>query len=164
MKNVSETSRKKKYLLWAQFLVILIALLIALFALPFNQGPLRGSHTTISPGPYVTFILTNNESVPTRSNFDQLIQVVWAEFRNYLNSNLSNVVFYNSTKFSDSDRLYAWAEEYDPGTALSDKVWVNLSDNIIPAYGFLHIYMRFLSKSNSSDGYFGMPPSIGYAL
>ena len=51
---------------------------------------------------YVPVTLTNTQTTATPANFQQMLKVDWSDYSPYLNSNVSDVRFYNSTSFSSS--------------------------------------------------------------
>ena len=112
------------------------------------------------PSTYIPIKITNTQSVPTPVNFTQLLTVNWSKYANYLNSNVSNVRFYSSTFFVSSNELYAMIWSNNTTTATSSQVWVNLSNNIIPAGGSIIIAMVFLSPSSSWSSHWGLKASL----
>jgi hypothetical protein len=112
------------------------------------------------PYPYAPIKITNSQSVPTPENFTQLLTVNWSKYSSYLNSNVSNVRLYTSTIFIPSHELYAWIQNNNTKTATSSYVWVNLSNNTIPAGGSLTIYMVFLSTTAYWSVHWGTSPLI----
>ncbi len=114
-----------------------------------------------TPVAYVPITLTNSQSSATPKDFQQLLQINWSAYSSYLNSNVSNVRFFNSTSFSTSNELAGWIETNNTTTAKSSNVWVNLSGTIVPANGTATIYMAFLSTSASWDStYWGLAPQL----
>ncbi len=110
---------------------------------------------------YVPITLTNPESIATSKNFQQLLIINWSKYASYLNSNCSNVRFYNSTSFLPSNLLPGWIESNNSTSASSSFVWVNLSSTIVPANGSTKIYMAFLPKSASwNETYWGLAPQL----
>ena len=100
---------------------------------------------------YATINLTNSQSTATSKDFTQLIKMDWVPYSTYLNSNLSNVRFYDSINFTASNELSGWIGDNNTNTSISSNVWVNLSSVIIPANGYANIYMVFLPKTASSE-------------
>ena len=113
-----------------------------------------------SPAAYVPVTLTNSQTTATPVNFDQLVKVDWSTYSTYLNSNVSNVRFYNSTTLSSSYELSGWIEDNNTTTAISSNVWVNLSGTIVPASGTATIYMAFLGKASSWSSHWGLAPQL----
>ena len=113
-----------------------------------------------SPAAYVPVTLTNSQTAATPVNFDQLVKVDWSTYSRYLNSNVSNVRFYNSTTFSSSYELSGWIEDNNTTTATSSNVWVNLSGTIVPASGAATIYMAFLPATASWSSHWGLAPQL----
>ena len=113
-----------------------------------------------SPVDYVPVTLTNSQTTATPANFQQLLKIDWSTYSSYLNSNVSNVRFYNSTSFSSSSELSGWIETNNTTTATSSNVWVNLSGTIVPASGTATIYMAFLSKTASWSSHWGLAPEL----
>ena len=157
----TESSRRKRYIFLGQFVVLIIALLIVLTSFqPHTRPPAVINGYVLTPQAFVVINLTDTQSVPTPVNFDQMIDVNWSSYREYLNQNLDNVAFFNSTTFTVNDELYAWMENNATSSSVSGIVWVNLSDNIIPAFGTIQIYMLFLSKNDTWSGYLGEAPTL----
>jgi len=113
---------------------------------------------------YVTITIQNSQSVSTNNNFQMLIKIDWLEYKNYLNSDCSNVRFYNSTsaigKASGYGVLPAWIETNDTNSASSSNIWINMSGTKIPATSSVKIYMGFLPKTVSWNSYLGLNPTL----
>ncbi len=140
-------------------IVSAFAMLVAISPSPVNNGnPVGVPDTTTQP--YATIILTNSQSTATPVNFQQLIKVDWSKYTSDLNSNVSNVRFYNSTTFTSAYELYGWMETNNTTTATSSNVWLNLSNTIVPADGSVNIYMIFLSKTSSWSSHWGLAPEL----
>jgi hypothetical protein len=114
-------------------------------------------------GPTITYVpvtITNSEGVATTVNFQQLLKIDWSTYAGYLNANVSNVRFYNSTSFSLSTELSGWIEDNNTTTATSSNVWVNLLGTIVPAQSTDTIYMEFLPKTSSWSSHWGLAPQL----
>ena len=112
------------------------------------------------PSTYYPIKITNSQSTPTPENFSQLLIVNWSKYASSLNANVSNVRLYQSTFFVSSNELYAMIWNNNTTTATSSQVWVNLSNNIIPAGGSITIDMVFLSTSSSWSSHWGLQASL----
>lgn len=112
------------------------------------------------PSTYVPIKITNSQSSPTPENFSQLLNIDWSKYASSLNANVSNVRLYSSTFFVSSNELYAMIWNNNTTTATSSQVWVNLSNNIIPAGGSITIAMTFLSPSTSWSSHWGLNASL----
>ena len=139
--------------------VLTVALLMSVSFFAFMSV---GSHvaSAASPLSYVTVTLTNSQITATPKNFSQLIKVDWSTYSSELNTNVSNVRFYNSTTFSSSTELTGWIETNNTTAATSSNVWVNLSGTIVPASGSVDIYMAFLAKTSSWSSHWGLAPQL----
>lgn len=109
---------------------------------------------------YIPVTLTNSQSTATPTNFQQLLKIDWSSYSSYLNANVSNVRFFNSTSFSSSNELSGWIETNNTTSATSSNVWVNLSGTIIPASGSTTIYMAFLPTTASWSSHWGLAPQL----
>jgi hypothetical protein len=113
---------------------------------------------------YETITIYNYQSVPTVKNFQMLINISWDRFSNLLNPHCSNVRFYNNTSAIGETAGYwvlpAWIETNDNFNSISSSVWINLSGTIIPAKGFVKIYMGFLPKNVNFNNYLGVNPYL----
>ena len=155
MHSAAESRKRKKILIISQLVILLIAFLIADAVTPVVNSKIAPVLKSFYPEAYVNITLSNNQSVPTLENFDQLIKIDWAMYRDYLNPNASNVRIFNSTHFNTTHELAAWIEDNDSVAASSSNVWVNLEDTIVPAKGTVNIYMLFLSPNYTWDTYWG---------
>ncbi len=129
------------------------------FAVIGNTYPVAKNET----GPKYTYVpvtISNPESVDTPVNFQQLLKIDWNTYASYLNANISNVRFYNSSSFSSSTELPGWIETNNTTSATSSNVWVNLEDTIVPASGTATIYMAFLPKTSSWSSHWGLAPTL----
>ena len=141
-------------------IVSAFAMLVAISPSPVNNGNPVGVPDTSGSTYNVTIKLTNSQSTATPKDFQQLIKVDWDTFITHINTNVSNVRFYNSTDFVTSNELTGWIETNNTTTAISSNVWVNLSDTIIPADGSVSIYMVFLAKTTSWSSHWGLAPQL----
>ena len=111
-------------------------------------------------GKYVSIALVNNQTTATSVNFPQLLKIDWSKYASYLNSEVSNVRFYNSTDFTASHELSGWIQTNNTTTATSSDVWVNLSGTIVPASGSVDIYMAFATEQFSWSSHWGLNPLL----
>ena len=109
----------------------------------------NNSNATIPPAVknFVPVTLTNSQSVSSSNGMTALVVTDWKTWESYINSNVSNIEFFNSTW----SPLYAWMENGNTNTSWSD-VWVNLSTNVIPADGKITIYIAFFSLNTYNLG------------
>ncbi|MGC9193526.1 MAG: hypothetical protein ACP5FQ_06470 [Thermoplasmata archaeon] len=132
-----------------------------------NSAP-HITYNNSSDIPVIPIHLCNYQNVSTTKDFQQLIQINWSLYSQYLNSNISNVRFYNQTssigKLSGYGVLPAWIESNNSTTAASSNVWINLSGTIIPANGCKTIYMAFLPKNVNWNSYLGINPYLDPAV
>ncbi|MEM3859328.1 MAG: hypothetical protein QW478_07965 [Candidatus Micrarchaeaceae archaeon] len=110
--------------------------------------------------------LSNTTSTATPPNLQVRLNINFASLVSNINADLGNIRF--SSDQAGNNLLYAWLESAPQGTFTqgssvssytSSNVWVNLSNNIIPANGSLTIYMHVLSSGTEFDGvYWGANP------
>ena len=143
--------------------VIAVSVMI-LLAMVVLSNPGGVAHAAGPPSgivEYVAITLTNSQSAPTPTNFQQQLTVDWSTYSSYLASNVQNVEFF-TTQWSP---LYAWCESSCSSSATSSVVWVNLGSNTIAASGgTLTIVMAFystLTNNYSPTGYWGAYPTFG---
>jgi hypothetical protein len=138
------------------------------FANPINvmiYGPTTEA-ASFNQAYYVPVTLTNSQTSPTASGFQQMLNIPSNSYSSYINSGWSNVEFTsgNPIGLSGNVPLYAWVESNAVNTATNTLVWVNLGSSTIPANsGTLTIYMNFLPSSNvmtSNAAYTGEAPQI----
>ncbi len=164
--------------LFIRFLLISLILFILIFQIPLGSSDtvINYSYNTSTNAnlpkivynnstiPYVKITIYNNQAVSTVNNFQMLVDVNWAEFKQYLNANCSNVRFYNTTstlgKTSGYGVLPAWIETNDSNNSSSSNVWINLEGTTVPANGNTSIYMAFLPKTVSWNSYLGLNPYL----
>jgi hypothetical protein len=105
---------------------------------------------------YFPITLTNNQAAATAANFQQQLLINWSLYSPYVNSSLSNVIFFDNS----GNPLYAWDENGTTSSSLS-VVWVNLGSNTIAANGNITINIGFYPLSYENRGqvsYWGMFP------
>ncbi len=164
--------------LFIRFFVISLILFILIFQIPLGSSDtvINYSYNTSTSAnlpkivynnstiTYVKITIYNNQAVKTVNNFQMLVKVNWAEFKEYLNANCSNVRFYNTTsaigKRSGYGVLPAWIETNDSNNSPSSNVWINLEGTTVPANGNTSIYMAFLPKTVSWNSYLGLNPYL----
>ncbi len=140
-----------------QSIIILLLLTLTIFS---GINLLSTASATTTPLTSDAILLSNSQSTPTSTNFDQLLKMDWTNYANDLNSNVSNVRFYGSSSLSPSSELYAWMENNNTTSATSSNVWVNLSNVIVPADGSTNIYVAFLPKTSSWSSHWGLAPQL----
>lgn len=136
--------------------VIVLSLLFATSFLVF----IPTTSSAALPTHYVAITLSNSQSTATPKNFTQMLKINWSNYSSYLNANVSNVRFYNSTTFTSANELAGWIETNNTTTTTSSTVWVNLSGNIVPASGSVIIYMTFLPITASWSSHWGLAPTL----
>jgi hypothetical protein len=142
--------RNKRILAYGLVFILLTSGLILMPGVSFATSPVS----------YVPIQLKNSQTTATPQNFSQLLIVNWSMYQSYLNSNVSNVRFYSSNSLTASSELYGWIETNNTTSATESHVWVNLTDNIIPASGTLTIYMAFLPLTSSWSIHWGLAPQL----
>ncbi len=164
--------------LFIRFFLISLILFILIFQIPLGSSDtvINYSYNTSTSAnlpkivynnstiPYVKITIYNNQAVKTVNNFQMLVKVNWAEFKEYLNANCSNVRFYNTTSAIGTRSGYgvlpAWIETNDSNNSPSSNVWINLEGTAVPANGNTSIYMAFLPKTVSWNSYLGLNPYL----
>jgi hypothetical protein len=115
---------------------------------------------------YVPITITNSQSSSTQDDLQQLINIDFSNYANYLAKDVGNIRFYNSTNFSVNNELPAWLENYTGGTgsassSTSSSVWLSLVGTIIPASSSGTVYMVFEPVATEFDGvYWGEAPQL----
>lgn len=115
---------------------------------------------------YLPVTLSNSESSPTPDDLQQLIDVDFLEYQNYLATDAGNIRFFNSTNFSVQTELPAWLENYTGAngsarTATSSLIWIKLAGTIVPASSQVTIYMVFEPMTTDFDSmYWGEAPHL----
>ena len=140
--------------------VIVLSLLFATSFLVFIPTTSSASSPSPTPNYYVTITLKNSQSIATVKNFPQMLKINWSNYSGYLNANVSNIRFYDSTTFTSANELTGWIETNNTTTAKSSTVWVNLSSDIIPESASIQIYMGFLPKTSSWSSHWGLSPTL----
>ena len=118
---------------------------------------------------YVPINLTNSFSSPTPSGFQQMINVNFSQYENFLAADAGNVRFFNSTNFSGQNELHAWLENFTGSNgsarfATNSLVWINLGNTIIPSASQITIYMAFMPATTEFDAtYWGEAPTLSPA-
>lgn len=119
-------------------------------------APVQGNVVVVP----VTLVNTNN-NVSTPLNYTYGMEIPWANYSAYLNSNVSNVRFFGSVTLTISTELPGWIQNNDNNTANFSKVWINLRNTVIPANSNLTVYMVILNKSVSwNSTYWGIAPQL----
>lgn len=136
--------------------VALVIVLIAIFLVAYN--PLNLGKNSV--GTIVTITLTNSEPEPTPANFDQLVQIPFIEYRSYLNPDISNIRFYNSTSIYADQELPAWLMNNQSVNFNSSDVWINLKGTTVPAHGHTDIYMVIYPENLSWGTHWGLAPAL----
>lgn len=113
---------------------------------------------------YVPIMLTNTQSSPTPSLFQQAIDVASSTYSKYLNNAWTNVVFTTGNYYQGNgySLLPAWLESGNSNTTSDSQVWVRLASSI-PASGSTTIYMNFVPMSTtmmSAQGPTGEAPQL----
>ena len=140
--------------------IIVLSLLFATSFLVFIPTTSSASSPSPTPNYYVTITLKNSQSIATVKNFPQMLKINWSNYSAYLNANVSNIRFYDSTTFTSANELTGWIETNNTTTAKSSTVWVNLSSDIIPESASIQIYMGFLPKTSSWSSHWGLSPTL----
>ena len=96
----------------------------------------------------VMTLRTSNFTIPEGTQVP--INIDWSEYSQYVNPNLSNVIFMNSTFYP----LYAWIETNASFTAQSSTVWIKLNQQI-NANSNMSIYIAFQSKNRNNFNKYG---------
>jgi hypothetical protein len=113
----------------------------------------------------VPITLTNSQTSPTASGFQQMLNIPSNAYSLYMNPGWTNVEFTSGEPIGTSGNvpLYAWVESNAVNTATNTLVWVNLGSSTIPANsGTLTIYMNFMPSSvmTSNTAYTGEAPQL----
>lgn len=101
--------------------------------------------------------ITNSQSAPTPSPFQEQLTIDSATFARYINSNWSNVEF----RLSSGGLIPAWIESGATNTSTSTVVWLRLAS--IPALGTVQVGMDFAPTTCfllSSAGPIGEAPQL----
>jgi hypothetical protein len=114
---------------------------------------------------YVPITLTNSQTSPTISGFQQMLTIPSSSYSSYINSGWTNVEFTSGNYVGAPGNvpLYAWVESNAVNTATNTIVWVNLGSSTIPANsGTLTIYMNILPSNvmTSNAAYTGEAPQL----
>ncbi len=110
---------------------------------------------------YVPITLTNSQSSPTGTGFQQMISFNPSTYANYEKANLSNIEFTTGPDGSGTV-LYAWIESGASSAASNTVAWINLGSSTVAANGgTLKIYMNFFSSDSPvQSGYTGYAPQL----
>lgn len=133
---------------------------------PDGSATASSSKITSLSSYFVPITITNSQSTPTQDDLQQLINVDFASYENYLASDVGNVRFFNSSNFVVTNELPGWLENYtgttgSASTATSSSVWLSLVGTVIPASSSTTIYMVFEPISTEFDGgYWGEAPQL----
>jgi flagellin-like protein len=127
----------------------------------YDSSPLTVKWTIAPAGvvAYFPITLSNNQATATAANFQQQLFINWSLCIPYVNSSLSNIIFFDNS----GNRLYAWDE--NGTTNASDSlttVWVNLDSNTIPANSDITINIGFFPLNYDNRGqtsYWGIFPT-----
>lgn len=109
---------------------------------------------------YVPVYIHNQELIETKTNLQILLNINWSRYYCFLNSNVSNVRFFNSTKFSYSNLLPGWIESNDSSSSTSSLVWINLKNTIINPESTTTVYMSFLEPNTNFSQNWGVAPNL----
>ena len=143
----------------SRLIAVSVLILLAMVVLSNPGGVAHAAGPPSGIVEYVAITLTNSQSAPTPTNFQQQLTVDWSTYSSYLASNAQNVEFF-TTQWSP---LYAWCESSCSSSATSSSVWVNLGTNTIPAGGTLTVVMGFYpttANEYSPTGYWGAYPTF----
>ena len=125
-------------------------------------GSLTSAPYTYVASAYIPITLTNTQSSPTPSPFQEPITFVPSLYAPYEGSDLGNIRFCADAKCATM--MYSWLESCTPScstSATSATVWVLLTSAIGASGGTQTIYMTFLPTSTEFDGvYAGEAPEL----
>lgn len=127
----------------------------------YDSNPLTVRWSIAPPGvvAYFPITLTNNQATATTANFQQQLFINWSLCNPYVNSSLSNIVFFDN----NGNQLYAWDENGTTNASNSlTTVWVNLGSNTVAANGNITINIGFYPlnyENRSPTSYWGMFPN-----
>ncbi len=99
---------------------------------------------------------TTNFSIPSGAQIPLTIN--WSKYVKYENSNLSNVLFMNSTFYP----LYAWIESGANSSSTNSQVWVKITHGI-PVFSIGKIYLVWQTTNHNNFnkyGYLGESPQL----
>lgn len=101
-----------------------------------STSPLYGGGPNDPPA---IIVITNNQSTPTPTPFQEMVVVDSAEYSSLENANLSNVWF----SYSNGSRVPSWLQSGNSSSDQNSTYWLRINSSI-PAGGSLTLFINFL--------------------